>query len=185
MPRFDAEWIDFILRPERRGSPPAEDVLETIGIAERMVVADVGCGPGFLTFAAASLVGQSGRVYAVDVEPTMLDYVAREARERGLTNVEICRSAGLQLPLADSMADLTICALVLHDLDDPTPLARELGRITRTTGRIAIVEWTPLMDDPRRNRVTADVTRGLLQTIGWEPGPVVTLSDQQYLVIGS
>jgi hypothetical protein len=83
------------------------------------------------------------------------------------------------------MADVTICALVLHDLDDALPFGRELARITRPTGRIAIVEWTPLADDPRRNRIPPDAIAGLLRKVGREPGPVIGLSEQQYLIVGS
>jgi ubiquinone/menaquinone biosynthesis C-methylase UbiE len=185
VPRFDAEWIDQMLRHERRGSPPAETVLDLIGLADNAVIADIGCGPGFLTIPAAKRVYPAGRVYAVDVELTMLDLVAGAAEEQGLGNVETRRSSGSRIPLDNALADVTFCALVLHYLDDPSQMVRELHRITRLHGRIAIVEWTPFEGDPRRNRIPPETIARLLLTVGREPGPVIALSDRQYLIVGT
>ncbi len=184
MPRYDADWIDSLLQARRRGSPPADDVLNSIGVATELVVADIGCGPGFFTLPAAARVGPTGLVYAVDVEQSMLELVARRAKEAGLTHVVTRRSTDATIPLPDDVADLTLCALVLHDLDDQIPFVRELDRITRSTGRIAIVEWTPQPGDRRPNRLQPEVVAGLLWGIGREPETAIHLSDVQYLIVG-
>jgi ubiquinone/menaquinone biosynthesis C-methylase UbiE len=185
VPRFDDDWIDFILRPDRRESPPADALLDLIGVDVGAVLADIGCGPGFLTLPAARRVGLNGKVYAIDVEPKMLELVSQAAAAEQLTNVECRQSSGLPIPLGDAVADVTICALVLHDLDDPHALARELARVTRPSGHIAIIEWTPAVDDARRNRVPPEVTARLLRAVGREPNPPVHLSNHQYLIVAS
>ncbi len=185
MPRYDADWIDFMLRPERRESPPAEAILREIGLGPGQIVADVGCGPGFFTLPAARLVGPAGMVYAVDVEPTMLERVQLAAAAEALRNVVVRPSAGLPVPLDDHCADLTLCALVLHDLTDPLPLVRELIRITRPEGRIAVIEWTPEMSDPRRNRIPSTVATRLFAAAGRPNVAITPLSAKQYLLLSA
>jgi ubiquinone/menaquinone biosynthesis C-methylase UbiE len=183
VPRFDADWIDYLLQPARRGSPPAEETLAQLGIQPGEIVADVGCGPGFFTIAAGLAVGPAGLVVAVDLERSMLDLVQAAAAAAGLANVEVRQSTEGSLPLADGLADLTLCALVLHDLAESLSVVRELARITRPTGRIAIVEWIPQENDLRPNRLRPDRVTRLLALVGRRTVDVRQISDQQYLLI--
>ncbi len=184
MPRFDADWIDFMLRPERRGSPPAEDVLAHLPIAAGQVIADVGCGPGFFTLPLARLVAPGGIVYAIDVEPAMLDLVRSRSAEKRLSGIETIRAEGGRIPLDDARADLTLCGLVLHDLSDREAMARELIRVTRPGGRIAVVEWTPDPDDSRPNRLHPEEAIALFDRAGRQMFQVTPLGKQQYLIVG-
>jgi ubiquinone/menaquinone biosynthesis C-methylase UbiE len=183
MPRFDADWIDSMLRPERRGAPPAAEMLGSLGLRPADVVVDVGCGPGFYTLPAARLVAPGGRVYAVDLEPRMLDLVRERAAAAGVLNVEIVRSTGPAIPLDDAVADLVIAALLLHDLADRAPMARELRRVARPGGRVVVAEWQPEPNDPRPNRLTPVQTAALLEGAGLRVVASRPLGSKQYLVL--
>jgi ubiquinone/menaquinone biosynthesis C-methylase UbiE len=185
MPRFDADWIDYLLQPARRGSPPAEEILAQLGIRPGETIADVGCGPGFFTIAAGQAVGPTGRVVAVELERSMLDLVQAAAAEAGLSNVEVRQSTDGPLPLENGLADLTLCALVLHDLPEPLSVVRELARITRPAGRIAVVEWIPQDNEQRPNRLRPDQVTELLAQVGRRTVDVRQISDQQYLLIAN
>lgn len=183
MPRFDAEWIEFMLRPELRGAPSAEETLKLIGPRPGQMVADVGCGPGFFTLPAAVAVGPTGRVYAVDIATQMLELVRARAAAARLDNVETRQASELALPLDDASADVTICGLVLHDLVDRVAMARELARITRPDGAIAVIEWTVESDFKRPNRVPPDELARLLADVGRHPGAAIPLEPKQYLML--
>ena len=183
MPRYDAEWIQSMLRPELRGSPPAEDILAAIGLKGGQIVADIGCGPGFLTIPAATLVGPTGRIYAVDLEPAMLDDVQRRAAAIGLTNLETRSPTDSTIPLADASVDVTLCSLVLHDLDDQAGLVRDLARVTRSGGKIAIVEWVADASAPRKNRIPPSFVADLLAVSGLVAGEAIPLPPMQYLIV--
>ena len=186
MPRYDADWVDWMLQAERRGSPPAEETLVSLGLAPGDVVADVGCGPGFYTIPAARLVTDGGRVDAIDVEPTMLDLVQERAkRARVESIVQTHLGSGALLPLSDAEASLTICALLLHDLPDRHAMTRELVRITRPGGQIAVVEWAPDRDDTRPNRLTPDQTKSIIESAGGAVVAVRSLGTTQYLVLAN
>ncbi len=183
MPRYDADWIDSMLQPDRRGAPPAEQTLAHLDLKAGQIVADVGCGPGFFTLPAARMVGPTGLVYAVDVEPTMLNLVRARATAENLHHIEIRPSHRDRIPLDDATADLTICALLLHDVDDRPGLVRELIRITRRNGRIAVVEWVPDPDDPRPNRLHPQETASLFAHSGYPVRETSPLGTRQYLLI--
>lgn len=184
MARYDADWIDSMLRPERRGAFPAEHTLAELALGRGSVVADVGCGPGFYTLPAARLVAPDGRVYAIDLEPRMTERVQQRAALEGLGNiVETIRGDRARIPLDDEVADLTIAALLLHDLAERPAMVRDLARVTRAGGRVVAIEWTPEPDDTRPNRLTPDQTRGLLRDGGLHPDQPRRIGEKQYLVV--
>lgn len=183
MPRYDADWIDSMLQPERRGAPPAEQTLTYLGLKAGQTVADVGCGPGFFTLPAARIVGPTGMVYAIDIEPKMLDLVRTRALAANLEHVEARRGERDRIPLGDATANLTICALLLHDVDDRAGLIRELIRITARNGRIAVVEWIPDVHDPKPNRLQPQETASLFAQAGYPVLEVSPLGTRQYLLV--
>jgi ubiquinone/menaquinone biosynthesis C-methylase UbiE len=185
VPRYDAGWVRDMLEPRRRGSPTAEEIVAAIGIRPGDAVADVGCGPGFLTIPAARAAGPTGRVDAIDLKPSMLDLVRQQAALAGLTNVVTAQPIGAALPLPDRCANVVICALLLHDLDDSEAMLRELARVAMPEARLAIVEWVPHPGDPRPNRLPPEHIAQLLRGIGRAPGPVIPLPPEQYLVVGT
>ena len=68
-------------------SPP-ENTLKEVGIKPGDSVLDYGCGPGSYTIAAAQMVGDSGKVYALDIHPFAVRQVQKKAAKKGLNNIE-------------------------------------------------------------------------------------------------
>jgi len=182
MPRFDADWIDSMLQPERRGAELPHETVARIGLNAGQVVADVGCGPGFFTLPAARAVAPSGLVYAIDREPRMLEVIRARAEEAQVTNL-VMSQAEDAIPLADASVDLALCALVIHDLAEPDTLIRELVRITRPNGRIAIVEWLPDPNETRPNRISPDQLVGWFNRVGRVDSDIAAIGPRQYLAI--
>ena len=138
---------------------------------------DLGAGPGFFTLPAARLVGAGGHVYAVDVEPSMLDLCRRRAEEARLTGIETVHSAETQIPLPDATADRVLIAFVLHEADDVAALLREAARLLRPGGEIAVAEWrkaegTP--GPPLDHRIGEDDLAGFAAQGGLRPSQRTT-----------
>lgn len=183
MPRYDADWINKMLQPDLRGAPPAQRTIAQLGLQPGDVVADIGCGPGFFTLPSARAVSPGGRVYAVDLEPKMLAVIRDRAQREEIVGIETRQSRGLPIPLDDQIADWTICALLLHDVDDREALIRELHRVTKPGGRIVVVEWLPEPNETRPNRMAPQITEGLLAITGRQIHQFEPLGTQQYLVV--
>lgn len=142
--RYTDEWVATLLDAESRvGRSTPREMLTGAGVTEGITVVDVGCGPGFLSFPAAEIVGPDGRVYAVDIESKMVDLVRDEAAKRGLDNVTTLRTNGDRVALADDTADFAICALVLHYKDDDdarTGVLRDIARLLKPGGTLLLID---------------------------------------------
>lgn len=102
-----------------------------------LVLADIGCGTGSLTFELARF---AKRVIGVDLSLEMLRRARARAKERAAANVEFRQGDALKLPLASHSVDAAFCVMVLHFLSDPGRAIRGLCRITRPGGSVVLVD---------------------------------------------
>ncbi|MFC5719313.1 methyltransferase domain-containing protein [Streptomyces gamaensis] len=100
-------------------------------------ILDVGCGPGTITADLAALVPQ-GRVTGLDAAADVLDKARAYARERGLDNVEFTTGDAQHLDFPDDSFDVVHAHQVLQHVGDPVGVLRELRRVCRPGGLIAV-----------------------------------------------
>jgi len=110
---------------------------EVSGADSGMTVADVGTGTGFVAAGISPLVG---RVLAVDNSPAMLDVARRNLGELGLANVELIEGDVGTLPLDSGSVDAAFANMVLHHAKDPAAMLREMARVVRPGGTVAITD---------------------------------------------
>lgn len=118
-----------------------DKVIESLSIADGGRVADLGCGGGYFTFRLARAVGSGGKVYAVDVDADMTEYVSKEAAKRGHRNVEtiLARYDDPALPI--SGVDLIFTANTYHHIEQRAAYFRNAQKYLRAGGRVAIIEF--------------------------------------------
>jgi SAM-dependent methyltransferase len=126
-----------------------DQILARLGLDDPTAnVVEFGCGYGTLTVAAAART--RGTVFALDIEPVMIEATRRKAHERGLTNVRLL----LRDFVADGtgLADASVgCALLFNILhtDYPAALLREARRVLRPNGKAALIHWNYDPTTPR------------------------------------
>lgn len=101
-------------------------------------VLDLGSGAGFDAFLAAARVGPTGRVIGVDITPEMVEAARANARKGGHTNVEFRLGDIEHLPVNDASVDLVISNCVLNLVPDKPKAFREIVRVLKPGGRVAI-----------------------------------------------
>lgn len=108
-------------------------------------VLDVATGTGDLALALAKAVGPTGRVVGCDFSPAMLARApakaAALARRTPIASLAWCRADGLALPFADRAFDLATIAFGIRNTADPARCARELFRVVRPGGAVAVLEF--------------------------------------------
>jgi ubiquinone/menaquinone biosynthesis C-methylase UbiE len=119
-----------------------ERVVRELGLRPGDRVADLGAGGGYFTFYLADAVGPAGRVYAVDVDEGLIDYVKGEAGKRDYANVEGVLAAYDDPRLPDDGVDLIFTCDTYHHLEDRTAYFRNAARYLRPGGRIAIIDYS-------------------------------------------
>ncbi|WP_337175723.1 arsenite methyltransferase [Paludisphaera sp.] len=115
------------------GNPTA-----TAGLRPGEVVVDLGSGGGLDVFLAARKVGPTGRAIGVDMTPAMLERARAGAAKAGLSNVEFLEGTLDALPLPDASVDCVISNCVINLATDKPAVFREIARVLRPGGRVAV-----------------------------------------------
>jgi ubiquinone/menaquinone biosynthesis C-methylase UbiE len=131
---FRAMALTFKIRDFFR---PRRDIVKEAGIKEGYSVLDFGCGSGSYVTAIVELVGQSGKLYALDVQPLAIKMVKNIAARNKLTNVETILS-DRKTGLPDDSVDVALLYDVFHDLTDPSGVLDELHRVLKHDGILSL-----------------------------------------------
>ena len=133
-----AAWLE---RPERTQEERPDLLLAELKLQPGMVVADIGAGSGYHTRRIAEVVGKSGKVYAVDVQPQMVQLLSAFSREDRYSNVKPILSTLDDVRLAADSVDLAIMVDVYHELEFPFEVMRSIMKSLKPGGRVAFVEY--------------------------------------------
>lgn len=169
--KFDAARRAYLDSGERRSYLDPVGILTAFRVTEGMRVADVGTGTGFFAIPAARLVGPSGKVFAVDLLPEMLEDLQAKLVREPMPNLEALRSTEDRIPLPDGSVDFAFLACVLHELDGPGTLL-ECRRILMRDGRLGIIDWKKEdmeFGPPKTHRLDEDEARSILRDAGFHP----------------
>ncbi len=118
---------------------PRMNILKKVGIKPGFQVLDYGCGPGGYISPLAELVGESGKIYALDIHPVAIQMVQKLAAKKKLTNVQTLLSDG-KTGLPDSSIDAVLFYDTYHCLSDPDAVLKELHRVLKPKGILSFTD---------------------------------------------
>jgi predicted methyltransferase len=133
-----APWLE---RPERTSEERPELVLAALELKPGMAVADLGAGSGYYSWRMARRVGDTGIVYAVDVQPEMIRLLGKQMAERGVANVKPLLGIPADPRLPEGQLDLVVMVDVYHELEYPYEVLASVVRALKPGGRVAFVEY--------------------------------------------
>jgi ubiquinone/menaquinone biosynthesis C-methylase UbiE len=159
--RSTEEWIKTLESPARIKSLRVDEVIAKLRLMPGNVVADLGAGAGAFSLPLAKAVGPTGKVYAVDIDRGLVDYIGRKAAAEKLTNVEpvLGRFTDPALPAAD--VDVAFLHDVLHHIEDRAAYLKNAARYLKPRGRVAVVDFDG-PTGPHSTQPTLQITRTLL-----------------------
>ena len=137
-----ADYVDA------RGEAVTRELLAAAAIRSGDRVLELACGPGGAGLAAAPLVGLGGAVVVSDDVPEMTAIAAARAAAAGLRNVTARPLDLEEIAEPDGAYDVVLCREGLMFASDPARAAREIARVLRPGGRVAIAVWGPRVDNP-------------------------------------
>jgi len=129
-------------RKAARRQSKADVILSTLNIQPGQTIADLGSGGGFFTFLFSQLVGEKGKVYAIDTNKDFLEFINKQAAKQGLTNITIVLATEEVIPLPSHCIDLLFVRSVYHHLQNRTSYFSEAKKLFTSQGRIAIIEFS-------------------------------------------
>lgn len=140
------DWIARLERPDRIPGLKIADVVNCLKLKPGDVVADIGAGTGAFSIPFAKAVAPSGRAFAVDIWPELVDYIAAKAQTEAVTNLQGILAARDDPRLPEQQVDLVFFHDVFHNLNDRQGYLKMLATALKPEGRVAIVEQE--FDDP-------------------------------------
>ena len=123
-------------------APAQARLLEWAALAPGEQVLDVACGTGLLSFAAAQVLGEQGALLGIDLSGKMVEAAKARADHAPTRNLSFTRMDAETLGLPDAGFDAVLCALGLMYMPDPEQALREMRRVLRPGGRVAIAMWS-------------------------------------------
>jgi ubiquinone/menaquinone biosynthesis C-methylase UbiE len=122
-------------------APLTEALIEQAGIHEGQSVLDVAGGAGEPSLTIAERVGPEGSVTCTDAVAEMVETARREASRRGLTNVQFEECTANALPFPDNTFDVAVSRLGVMFFPDSVAAVREMLRVLKPGGRLALAVW--------------------------------------------
>ena len=109
-------------------------------IKDKMTVLDIGCGPGFFSIAMANMVGESGRIIAVDMQEGMLQKVKKKIKGTEIENRIILHKCEEDRLNIKEYADFALAFYMVHEVSDQEAFFREIISILKPSGKFLVVE---------------------------------------------
>ncbi len=157
------------------------EIIEKAGIAQGTVCVDLGCGAGTLSLPLAEKVGRTGKVYAIDSNPDVLQVIKEK---NSPDNLIILQKNAADTGLDASIADCCFMILLLHEVP-PEGVLAEACRLLKTEGKAITLEWRMDFDSPRppRNeRIDRDRMEQLMANAGFTSFEYFEWSDSHYVM---
>lgn len=126
--------------PDRDQKLHVDRVMDLLGIAPGRSVADIGAGSGWFTVRAAARVGESGIVYAEDINPEAITYITKRAEKQKLKNIKPILGTTDDTKLPANSVDAVLLLKVYHEMEHPVPLMQQLKASLRPGAKVGIID---------------------------------------------
>ncbi len=133
-----AEWLIRRVREEEEGPGKMRDQLQ---VKPGMAVCDMGCGNGYHTLPLAEMVGEKGKVFAVDVQPQMIEMLKANIAAKGIKNIEPINGLYHDPKLPPNSCDMILLVDVYHEFSHPVQMLTSMHTALKTDGQIVLVEF--------------------------------------------
>jgi ubiquinone/menaquinone biosynthesis C-methylase UbiE len=180
--RFEdpAAWAKVFDDPSRDDWQKPEALLTSLGVVPGMTVADLGAGTGYFSVRVARAVGAKGRVLALDVEPSLVDYVKARAGKESLPQIGAAVVPADDPRLPPKGVDLVLVVDTWHHLDDRVHYLAKLAAGLKPEGRVAVVDFKKgelPVGPPDAHKLPPDAVVQEFEAAGW----VVARRDETLL----
>ena len=178
-----AGWLD---RSERETEEAPEKALDALNILPGMMVADIGAGTGYFSLRLARRVGVNGKVYAIDVQPEMLDKLRANAQREKLGNIETVLGSEADPNLPAGKIDLVLLVDVYHEFSQPQQMLQHIRASLKPDGRLVLLEYRkedPAIPIRPEHKMSVAEVKAELEAEGYKLDKVVETLPRQHIIV--
>lgn len=179
--RFNPKKANVLMSADRKKLLPPDKIIGHLDIRSNDIIADLGAGNGYFSIPMAK---KSKVVYAVDIEPKMLDMLRENAKQEQLENIRYVESDLDHIQLDDDSVSKAMISLVLHEVPDIDKTLVEIKRILRSRGQMLVIEWEAVQTEsgpPLHHRISSKEMITILERNGFD-AEVILLNPDNYAV---
>lgn len=179
-------YISMLENPERDAEQKPDEVIKALGIKQGETIADIGAGSGYFAFRFSKHVGDTGRVYAVDINKDMILFMNRHIRDSKLKNVVTVLSAPDDPLLMDGSIDRFFICNTWHHVENQPHYIALMKKMLRPGGQIIVVDYhkkeLPVGPPPEMKMAREDVVRQM-ESGGFKLAKEHTFLPYQYFLV--
>jgi len=138
MHKFNIKSLEKLDNPTRRQLMPPAQTLKKFQIGDKGTLLDIGCGIGYFSIPAASILNQ-GKVIGLDIMPEMID-IAKQ-KTKNISNIEFIKSEEYSFPTQDASIDYVFICNVIHEIENKAKYFNEIRRVLKPSGLLCIIDW--------------------------------------------
>lgn len=185
--RFNPSKKKKLFSEKRLKSLKPAEMLSELNLKEGDIFIDIGAGNGFFSLPAAEIVGESGKVFSVDVEIDMLLDLKYRAQQAGMTDrIEICKSEDNDANLHQD-ADFMLFAYLFHEVEEKDKFLDNYLSFLKKGSRVVFIEWDPEKREegpPLDHRVKSEQLKSMLEERDIKNIEVKAIDYNSYLISG-
>jgi len=175
------DWVPRFEDPTRDAWQKPEEVIRALALPPSASVADIGAATGYFPVRFARAVPQ-GRVFGIDIEASMVEYLAERAKREGLANLTVVLATAQDARIPEPVDVVTVVD-TYHHLGDRVAYFRRLAKSLKPSGRIAIIDFKPESKmGPLEKLPPAQVVRELGEA-GYSLVAEPTFLPEQYFLV--
>ena len=134
------QGINWLERYEREKEEDVSTLIKNMRIHSSDIIADVGAGSGYHTFKMAPLA-ENGLIYAIDIQPEMLDAIRQKKRSMKISNIETILGSEKSINLPKNSIDKILMVDVYHEFSYPFEMIESIKNALKPKGQIFLIEY--------------------------------------------
>jgi cyclopropane fatty-acyl-phospholipid synthase-like methyltransferase len=180
--RFDDPdvWASRFEDPKRTEWQKPDEVIAALGLKPDSKVADIGSATGYFPVRLAKAVPQ-GKVYGVDVESSMVEYLNRRAEREGITNL-ISILAAFDDPKIPEPVDVVLIVNTYHHIENRQAYFSKLAGSVKPGGKLAVIDFMPSSKMGPGEKLNSTQIEAELKEAGWQLAETRALPEQYFLL---
>ena len=178
-----ADWLE---RSEREQEESPDVAVRLLQIPPGAAVADIGAGSGYITLLLSAAVGPTGRVFANDLQPQMIEILRRRLASQNVTNVTLVQGSVDDPNLPPASVDLALMVDVYHELSRPQAMLQKLRTALKPGGRLALLEYRkedPAIPIKFEHKMSIQEAKAELEAEGFKLSKVDESLPRQHILI--
>ena len=179
-------YIASLDDPQRDAYQKPDEVMKALALRAGEVIADIGAGSGYFALRFARAVGDSGRVYAVDISPDMVRHLNRRLRDAGVRNVVTVLSDPDDPLLPDASVDRFVIVDTWHHVEDQAKYLGLMKRMLKPGGQVVHIDFQKRelpIGPPPGMKIAREVLVKQMEGAGFRLSAEHTFLPYQYFLV--